>query len=150
MKNVYKSIKKSKSPEIKDFDFFKDLLQKFQQKEAEKEAESISKEPAEIKPPQIIDETDSLSRFITILLPNVYKDALQIESCKNELTVKFIKHEDDSANFLPNSFTETFIIGSEFDIDNIKPFLRYGVLNIQIPKLKQVETEFVKKIIQIN
>lgn len=137
----------SRQVDTKSASNLKQVMEKFKQENEEK----MSKLKQDFITEFRISETDSVEdKMIHILLPNVYKDEVTIESYKNQLTVTFEQNEEETAKFVPNSFTKTFTFGEEFDMDKISTNLEYGVLNIIVPKKDKANQKFETKMIQIN
>lgn len=105
----------------------------------------------EINSLEISDKNAPNSRIIRILVPNLSKNDLDIELYKNELTISY-KPSDQTVPkmFAPSSFSKTFIIGQEFDLDKIELNLDKGLLYIIIPIKEIIGKEFETKKLQIN
>jgi HSP20 family molecular chaperone IbpA len=137
----------SRQVDTKSVTDLKEIIYKFKQLSEQKMSQSKQDFVLEFR----ISETDiDYEKMIHILLPNVFKDEVKIESYKNQLTVSFDKDDEETASFVPNSFTKTFTFGEEFDMDKIVTNMQYGVLNIAIPKKQIIEQKFETKKIHIN
>lgn len=90
---------------------------------------------------------------ILLAFPGVQKSDLNISVENNTLTISYDHKQDEDKEeqilrqeFVPESFSRSFVIPKETNVDKIKANYENGVLRIEIPKAEQEKSKLTKSI----
>lgn len=95
------------------------------------------------------NESETESEFLLeFSLPGMGKEDINIEIDGDYLSVSSKKEEKDEKHWSYQSFSKTYYLGENVDMDNIKSSMKDGILSINLPK-KEIEKP-KKKVIEIQ
>ena len=86
--------------------------------------------------PQSYVVTDDVAHRISIALPGVPKDAVEVSVVNGTLSVGYQASDDDTATVFATSFTKSWTLPDGVDTDNIAASSTDGVLTITVPRIE--------------
>ena len=95
--------------------------------------------------PQVRVDAKEGAYDISIAAPGLPKNAVDVSVRENVLTVAHEHKEEGKNNYFCSSFTKSWTLPNDVDIDKITAKYDQGIFNVSVPRVQPVEPE-VKKI----
>ena len=91
-----------------------------------------------------VDKTDE-AYDVAIAAPGISKDEVDVTVKESVLTVAHEHREEEDNNYFCTSFTKSWTLPNDANVDKITAEYQDGIFNVSIPRVQPVEPE-VKKI----